>query len=94
MEPKRGGFLENLSENEKQIMSDHFEYLKKLMEDDKLQLAGPVLDLVNPMGIIVFKTTSEREAEELINDDPSVKNKLQEVIKLKPFRLSLFNLKP
>jgi uncharacterized protein YciI len=93
IKPIREGFFENPTEKETEIMKNHYNYLKYLMEDDKLQLAGPVLNPKDPFGVIILKTASKEEAEKLLYNDPSVKNKVQKVIKLEPFRLSLFNSK-
>jgi uncharacterized protein YciI len=67
-------------------MGRHFEYLKGLLCEGKLILAGPSLD--PPFGVIVFEAETEEEARRLIADDPSVATGVQ-TPELHPFRASL-----
>jgi uncharacterized protein YciI len=91
IKPIREGFFKNPTEKEKIIMEEHFEYLKNLITENKIQLAGPIINPSDPFGLILFKTPSEEEARILLNKDPSVEKNIQKVLKLEPFRLSLFN---
>jgi uncharacterized protein len=84
--PPRATFMEDSSPEEDEIMGAHFEYLKGLLEEGTLILAGPSLE--PPFGIIVFEAETEEEARRLIADDPSVKAGLQ-TPELHAFRASL-----
>ena len=50
IKPTREDFIKNPRDEDNGIMSDHFNYLKKLLEDDKLLLAGPTLIETDPFG--------------------------------------------
>lgn len=89
IKPYRQDFLTNPRKEEDKIMLDHFNYLKSLLKQNKLFLAGPTLIPEDPIGIIIFETESEEEAKNLIENDPSVKAGIQKVIDLRPIRLSL-----
>jgi uncharacterized protein len=78
--------MEDSTPEEDEVMGAHFQYLKRLLEEGKLILAGPSLD--PPFGIIVFEAESEEEARRLIADDPSVAAGVQ-TPELHPYRASL-----
>ncbi|TFF87703.1 MAG: hypothetical protein EU548_09895 [Promethearchaeota archaeon] len=89
IKPIREDFISNPTEAENKIMSEHFEYLKKLLKKDELLLAGPAINKENPFGIIIIKASSLGHAKELLFNDPSVKAKIQKVIEFEPFHVSL-----
>jgi uncharacterized protein YciI len=78
--------MDDSTPEENEVMGAHFEYLKGLLEEGTLILAGPSLE--PPFGIIVFEAESEEEARRLVAEDPSVKAGLQRP-ELHPFRASL-----
>jgi uncharacterized protein YciI len=78
--------MEDSTPEEDALMSAHFEYLKRLLDEGRLILAGPSLDPV--FGVIVLEAESEEEARRLIDADPSVAAGLQ-TPELSPFRASL-----
>jgi uncharacterized protein YciI len=78
--------MEDATPAEQDVMRDHFEYLKSLLQQGKLVLAGPSLD--PPFGIIVLEAETEDEARRLVEADPSVAAGLQ-TPELHPFRASL-----
>jgi uncharacterized protein YciI len=84
--PPRATFMEDSTPEEDALMSAHFEYLKRLLDEGKLILAGPSLDPV--FGVIVLEAESEEDARRLIAADPSVAAGLQ-TPELSPFRASL-----
>jgi uncharacterized protein len=84
--PPRPSFLSDASEHEQAVMADHFEYLKVLMREGKLLLAGPSLDPL--FGLIVLVAEDEDEAWGLVRADPSVAAGVQ-TPELHPFRTSL-----
>lgn len=88
--PYRQDFITNPKEEESKIMSDHFIYLKDLLEKKKLVFAGPTLMLEDPYGVLIFETDSQEEAKNLLKKDPSVKAGIQIIDDLRPIRLSFW----
>jgi uncharacterized protein YciI len=82
----RKDFLESITEEEERIMAEHFQYLKKLHEKGKIVLAGPCLD--GAFGIVVFTAKDLCEAQEVMEQDPSVQAGSMKA-ELHPFRVSL-----
>jgi len=89
IKPYRQDFLTNPKENEDKIMEAHFYYLKSLLNQKKLFLAGPTLIAEDPLGLIILEANTEEEAKKLIENDPSVKAGIQKVVDFRPIRLSL-----
>jgi uncharacterized protein YciI len=89
IKPYRQDFITNPKKEEEQIMSDHFYYLKSLLEQNKLFLAGPTLIPEDPFGVIILEAETEREAKTLLENDPSVKRGIQNIDDFRPIRLSL-----
>ena len=89
IKPYRQDFITNPKEEEEKIMSDHFEYLKSLLNQKKLFLAGPTLIPEDPFGLIIFETESEAEAKKLLEKDPSIKAGIQKITDFRPIRLYL-----
>lgn len=87
--PYRKDFITNPNEQEDKVMSDHFHYLKLLLKQKKLLLAGPTLTPEDPYGIIILETETEDEAKKLLENDPSVIARIQKIADFKPIRLSL-----
>lgn len=84
--PPRPTFMDDSTPEEDAVMTAHFEYLKRLLADGKLILAGPSLDPV--FGLIVLEADTEEEARQLLAADPSVSAGVQ-TPELHPFRASL-----
>jgi len=89
IKPYRKDFLINPKEEEDKLMKDHFQYLKHLLKQKKLFLAGPTLIQEDPSGIIIFETETAEEAKKLLEDDPSIKAGIQKIADFRPIRLSL-----
>ncbi len=89
IKPNRQDFITNPKEEEDKIMSDHFLYLQSLLAQGKLFLAGPTLIPEDPFGVIILEAENEEEAKTLLENDPSVKSKIQRVVDFRPIRLSL-----
>lgn len=70
IKPKRENFIPSMTEEESMIMGRHFDYLKGLLAEEKLILAGPCLD--GTYGICVFRAESLDAAENIMNNDPAV----------------------
>lgn len=84
----RPNFPNTMTEEEEKIMGEHFDYLKNLMVQDKLILAGPTLD--DSGGYIILNTTSEDTAREIMSEDPSISSGIM-TPDFHPFRVSLIS---
>lgn len=76
-----------MTEQEEQIMSEHFLYLKDRFDEGKVIVAGPCED--RSMGVSIWEVESREEAEEMIYNDPAVKAGIISV-EIKNYRVSLW----
>ena len=88
--PVREDFLINWTAEDEKIMGEHFQYLKQLLTEGKLIVAGPITNEKKPFGIIILKCDSLDEAKEIMKKDPSVISGIQNLELVEPFRLSLY----
>ena len=84
--PPRPTFMDDASAEENEVMERHFVYLKGLLEEGRLILAGPSLD--PPFGLVIFEASTADEARRVMEGDPSVAAGVQSA-ELHPFRASL-----
>ncbi len=89
IKPYRKDFIINPKEEEDKLMEAHFQYLKLLLKQNKLFLAGPTLIPEDPSGIIIFETETADEAKRLLEEDPSIKAGIQKIVDFRPIRISL-----
>jgi uncharacterized protein len=75
-----------MTDEESEIMSIHFAYMKKLLEDGVLIMAGPVT--TGEFGVSIFEADSEVDAMRIVNNDPAVAIGLMKP-ELYPYRVSL-----
>ncbi len=87
--PYRKDFVSKPIDSENTIMSEHFKYLQDLLNHGKLYLAGPTLQEDDPFGVYIFKAETLKDARKLLEEDPSVKAKIQTITTLRPLRVSL-----
>lgn len=74
---------------EAELISQHFDYLKNLTEQDVTVLVGRTLTTdEHTFGIVIFKAASEEAARDVMNNDPAVKNGVMRAT-LYPFRIVL-----
>ncbi len=66
-------------------MSEHAEYLKRLVRQKKVLVAGPCFDPV--FGLAILNVEKKEDAEEIMNNDPSVTSGLM-TYELQPMRAS------
>ena len=85
--PPRGDFAATMTDDERAVWSEHFAYLKKLLDDGTLVLAGPTLGPKNT-GIAVFEAADEAAARAIVDADPIHASGFAE-LELRPFKLSL-----
>ena len=86
VKPLKNNFNETATDEENRIVHEHFVYLKKLLEENTLILAGPELNA--KFGIAVLETDSEEEAADIMQNDPAVAKGVFSA-QLFPFRVSL-----
>ena len=67
----REGWPSDMTAEEQRIMSEHFEYLKDLVKEKKVLMAGPCFDPV--FGLIILRVSSREEAVAIMDNEPSVK---------------------
>ncbi len=91
--PERLYDPESWTEEEKNIVSHHFSYLKKNVEDGVVILAGRTDQTDETgFGIVIFLARSETEAERFMNNDPAVASEIM-TGELSRYRLALLNEK-
>jgi len=69
--PPRPTFVEDATEQESAAVGEHFEYLKRLLSDGVLILAGRTEDAA--MGLAVFAAQDDTGAEAIMQHDPAVR---------------------
>lgn len=85
--PHKENFVETATPLENEIMGSHFNYLKELLAEGKLILAGP--ETTGKFGLCVFEAANETEAKNILDNDPAVKAGVVSG-ELYPYRVSLF----
>jgi len=76
-----------MTEEEGRVIANHFAYLKRLLAEGKLLIAGPCED--SSMGIAVYETRDEEEARTILAQDPAITGRVF-TGEIKPYRVSLF----
>ena len=81
--------LEGTTAEESEIVSRHFNYLQKLMEEQVVTLAGRTQNTdQSSFGIIIFRAANEESAQQIMENDPAVKFGVMKA-KLYPYRIAL-----
>jgi uncharacterized protein YciI len=75
-----------MSSQEAAVVDEHFEYLKKAFSEGKLTLAGRCVNA--EFGIVIFRAKSEKQADEFVKNDPSVKKGVM-TAEMHPFLIAL-----
>lgn len=81
---KRENWLATMTDEEKEVMTKHSEYVGKMFSEGKIVLAGPCLD--GAYGMIIYKAKSLAAAQEMFDNDPAVKAGIMDM-ELHPFRV-------
>ena len=91
--PTRIGMLsEGPTSEEAVIVSLHFDYLSRLVDQAVVVLAGRTLTTdERSFGIIIFRAESDVEARSVVENDPAVKAGVMRA-ELYPYRIALRNL--
>ncbi len=80
---------ENWTERDNQIVGRHFKRLQDFLKEGRLILAGRTLNNdPSTFGIVIFEAQSEKEARQIMEGDPAVKEKIM-TAKLFPYRVAL-----
>ena|SRR5687768_8884718 len=83
----------NWTEQTQQIISTHFNYLKKHCDEGKVLLAGRTglsIEDDNNAGICIFRAESLEAAGDFMNNDPAVVNGVM-TARVFPFSLAMLN---
>lgn len=84
---------EGPTERETEITSQHFEYLKGLIEKGVVILAGRTLNVdESTFGIVILNAKTEKIAREIIRNDPAVCEGVMRA-ELFPYRVALISEK-
>lgn len=78
---------ENWTNEDNQIVDKHFNYLKELLNQNKLILAGRTTN-EDKFGIVIFEAESDESAQEIMNNDPAILNGIM-TGELYPYRVAL-----
>lgn len=68
--PIRDGFKTDPTEDELEIIREHYYFLLGLRQEGRLTVAGPTRD--RSFGIAIFQAESDEHAQSTIDDDPAV----------------------
>ena len=82
----RSTFLHDSTEEERNIVSEHFHYLQKLNNEKIVLLAGRTEQA--EFGIVILNTDSLQLAKEIMQNDPAVKKNVM-TAELYPFLVAL-----
>jgi len=83
----REDFAATMTEAEQAVWREHIAWLRQLLDDGVLVMAGPTLGRINT-GISIFEAPDEDAARALMNADPVLAGGFA-TGELRPFRLSL-----
>lgn len=79
----------NWTSRDEEIVTNHFNHLKGLLQEGKLILAGRTLNMdETTFGIVIFEAGSEEEARMMMNADPAVEGGIM-TAQLFPYRVAL-----
>lgn len=82
---------DNWTKEDKAIVSKHFQHLVSLKNNGQLLLAGKTAGQdTDTMGLVIFKAKSFDDAQNIMQNDPAVKNEIM-TAKLWEYKVALFN---
>ena len=85
--PPRPTFIDDSTEEEDRVIGSHFQYLRALLAQGKLLLAGPCED--GSMGLAVLECKDGEEAKRILAEDPAVRHGVF-TGEIKPYRVSVW----
>ena len=71
LNPPRPTFMQDMSDDERNIMQQHIAYWNGIMAEGKVLAFGPVLDPKGPYGLGIVEVENEDEVKEIISKDPA-----------------------
>jgi uncharacterized protein len=74
--PTRSDFIKSITEEESQIIGDHFTHISALKKQGQLLLAGRKTDA--GFGIVIFRAPSPEDAKDFLESDPAVRSRVFE----------------
>lgn len=81
------------TEKEAEVTSQHYQYLKGLLEKGELILAGRTLNTEgSTFGIVILNAETEEAAREIVANDPAVRESVMRA-ELFPYRIALISEK-
>jgi uncharacterized protein len=86
LKPVRSTFLQDSTEEERSIVSEHFHYLQNLNNQNTVSLAGRTDQA--EFGIVILNTESIQQAKDIMQNDPAVKKNVM-TAELYPFLIAL-----
>src|ERR1700754_1537516 len=72
--PPRPDFAFTMTEDERELMGRHADYLRGKLREGTMILAGPVADPAGPWGLLILRAGSEAEARAITDGDPVAKS--------------------
>jgi uncharacterized protein YciI len=87
LHPPREDFAATMTDEERRVWTVHFEYLRRLMAEGALVMAGPTLGSTNT-GIAIFEAPDEDTAQQVMAADPVISGGFASG-ELREFRVSL-----
>ena len=72
--PPRPSFAHDMSEAERQVMTEHARYLGRLAEEGKAVIFGPVADPNGPWGLGIFEAEDEAALNAMLSGDPTIRS--------------------
>jgi uncharacterized protein YciI len=84
--PPRATFPFDMTADERAFMQQHVAYFGRHFDAGKVLIYGPVMAADEPYGMGVLDVTDEAEARSIMENDPSVKAKLNRY-ELAPMRI-------
>ncbi|MGA9288460.1 MAG: YciI family protein [Anaerobacillus sp.] len=82
---------DNWTYKENSIVAEHFHALQQLLKNDTLIMAGRTQhNDSSSFGIVIIQVNSEKEAEELMKNDPAVREGIM-TAELFPYSVALYN---
>ena len=68
--PPRPDFAFTMTEEERELMGRHADYLRGKLREGVMIMAGPVADPAGPWGLLILRARSEAEAKAVTDGDP------------------------
>jgi uncharacterized protein YciI len=87
LHPPRENFAATMTNDEQLAWNRHFEWLKELLQQGRLVLAGPTGGAINT-GIAIFEAADEESARQTVAQDPVTQAGFARG-ELRPFQLGL-----